>query len=146
MHATSPLHLTILSTKYFVPLCPPPPPLLSLSLSELLIHRHGYVVLITLLEVDWFWAVIECWQQLPNSTHWWISCNCKGHVSYAPSNSIYLTNIANFLQISKALAGADRKDLMRKLPKFIYDEEKALEVSLFLFSLLCLMQILYLFV
>lgn len=34
-----------------------------------------------------------------------------------------------FLQISKALAGTDRKDLMRKLPKFIYDEEKALEVS-----------------
>ncbi|XP_076923144.1 uncharacterized protein LOC143585183 [Bidens hawaiensis] len=30
-------------------------------------------------------------------------------------------------QISRALAGADRKDLMRKLPKFIYDEEKALE-------------------
>ncbi|KAL7200239.1 hypothetical protein ACSBR1_032208 [Camellia fascicularis] len=29
--------------------------------------------------------------------------------------------------ISKALAGANRKDLMRKLPKFIYDEEKALE-------------------
>lgn len=34
-----------------------------------------------------------------------------------------------FLQISKAIAGADRKDLMRKLPKFIYDEEKALEVT-----------------
>ncbi|WVZ20427.1 hypothetical protein V8G54_007749 [Vigna mungo] len=32
-------------------------------------------------------------------------------------------------QISKAIAGADRKELMRKLPKFIYDEEKALEVS-----------------
>ncbi|CAN0927338.1 hypothetical protein LINGRAHAP2_LOCUS35846 [Linum grandiflorum] len=30
-------------------------------------------------------------------------------------------------QISKALAGTDRKELMRKLPKFIYDEEKALE-------------------
>ncbi|KAL2346161.1 hypothetical protein Fmac_000161 [Flemingia macrophylla] len=30
-------------------------------------------------------------------------------------------------QISKALAGADKKELMRKLPKFIYDEEKALE-------------------
>ncbi|CAN8302530.1 unnamed protein product [Cochlearia groenlandica] len=30
-------------------------------------------------------------------------------------------------QISKAIAGADKKDLMRKLPKFIYDEEKALE-------------------
>ncbi|KAM7515992.1 hypothetical protein LguiA_005575 [Lonicera macranthoides] len=30
-------------------------------------------------------------------------------------------------QLSKALAGVDRKDLMRKLPKFIYDEEKALE-------------------
>ncbi|XP_031404212.1 uncharacterized protein LOC116213429 isoform X2 [Punica granatum] len=31
-------------------------------------------------------------------------------------------------QISKALAATDRKDLMRKLPKFIYDEEKALEL------------------
>ncbi|KAK8948033.1 hypothetical protein KSP40_PGU013331 [Platanthera guangdongensis] len=30
-------------------------------------------------------------------------------------------------QISKVLTGADRKDLMRRLPKFIYDEEKALE-------------------
>ncbi|XP_028552187.1 uncharacterized protein LOC110093898 [Dendrobium catenatum] len=30
-------------------------------------------------------------------------------------------------QISKVLAGTDRKDLMRRLPKFIYDEEKALE-------------------
>ncbi|CAA7399587.1 unnamed protein product [Spirodela intermedia] len=30
-------------------------------------------------------------------------------------------------QISRALAGADRKNLMKKLPKFIYDEEKALE-------------------
>ncbi|XP_022895386.1 uncharacterized protein LOC111409587 [Olea europaea var. sylvestris] len=30
-------------------------------------------------------------------------------------------------QISKALAGADKKDLMKKLPKFIYDEEKVLE-------------------
>ncbi|CAL5416274.1 unnamed protein product [Camellia sinensis] len=30
-------------------------------------------------------------------------------------------------QISRTLAGADKKDLMRKLPKFIYDEEKALE-------------------
>lgn len=34
-----------------------------------------------------------------------------------------------FSQISKALAGADRKEFMRKLPKFLYDEEKALEVS-----------------
>ncbi|CAL0311701.1 unnamed protein product [Lupinus luteus] len=30
-------------------------------------------------------------------------------------------------QISKALDGADSKDFMRKLPKFMYDEEKALE-------------------
>ncbi|KAK7252619.1 hypothetical protein RIF29_36699 [Crotalaria pallida] len=30
-------------------------------------------------------------------------------------------------QISRALAGADSKDFMRKLPKFMYDEEKALE-------------------
>ncbi|XP_073147794.1 uncharacterized protein [Henckelia pumila] len=30
-------------------------------------------------------------------------------------------------QISRALTGADKKDLMKKLPKFIYDEEKALE-------------------
>ncbi|GAB2300470.1 hypothetical protein Dimus_034512 [Dionaea muscipula] len=30
-------------------------------------------------------------------------------------------------QLSQVLTGTDRKDLMRKLPKFIYDEEKALE-------------------
>ncbi|KAL8233329.1 hypothetical protein R6Q57_003107 [Mikania cordata] len=30
-------------------------------------------------------------------------------------------------QISKTLAGADKKELLRKLPAFIYDEEKALE-------------------
>ncbi|KAL3505508.1 hypothetical protein ACH5RR_035349 [Cinchona calisaya] len=30
-------------------------------------------------------------------------------------------------QISRALAGTDKKDIMRKLPKFIYDEDKALE-------------------
>ncbi|KGN55524.1 uncharacterized protein LOC101206784 [Cucumis sativus] len=30
-------------------------------------------------------------------------------------------------QISKVIAGTDRKELMKKLPKFIYDEEKALE-------------------
>ncbi|KAH6799829.1 inner membrane localized protein [Perilla frutescens var. hirtella] len=30
-------------------------------------------------------------------------------------------------QISKALTGTDKKDLMKKLPKFLYDEEKALE-------------------
>ena len=33
-------------------------------------------------------------------------------------------------QISKALTETDKKELMRRLPKFIYDEEKALEVSL----------------
>jgi hypothetical protein len=38
------------------------------------------------------------------------------------------TDVFCFSQISKALTGTDRKDLMRKLPKFIYDEEKALEV------------------
>jgi len=32
-------------------------------------------------------------------------------------------------QISKALAGANKKELPRKLPKFIYDEEKALEAT-----------------
>ncbi|XP_026396907.1 uncharacterized protein LOC113291606 [Papaver somniferum] len=30
-------------------------------------------------------------------------------------------------QISKSMAGADSKDLLRKLPDFIYNEEKALE-------------------
>ncbi|KAG0475987.1 hypothetical protein HPP92_012439 [Vanilla planifolia] len=30
-------------------------------------------------------------------------------------------------QISKVLTGTERKELLRKLPKFIYDEEKALE-------------------
>ncbi|CAH9088271.1 unnamed protein product [Cuscuta epithymum] len=30
-------------------------------------------------------------------------------------------------QLSKVLSEADRKDLLRKMPKFIYDEEKSLE-------------------
>ncbi|PWA94323.1 hypothetical protein CTI12_AA059870 [Artemisia annua] len=30
-------------------------------------------------------------------------------------------------QISKALSGTDKKELLKKLPTFIYDEEKALE-------------------
>ncbi|GLT35264.1 hypothetical protein SLA2020_097320 [Shorea laevis] len=30
-------------------------------------------------------------------------------------------------QISNALAGVNRREIMKKLPKFIYDEEKALE-------------------
>ncbi|KAM4089563.1 hypothetical protein ACB094_07G162600 [Castanea mollissima] len=42
-------------------------------------------------------------------------------MAFSSSHSLSL------IWISKALAGADRKDLMRKLPKFIYDEEKALE-------------------
>nr|GMD58233.1 TRNA (guanine-N(7)-)-methyltransferase [Ipomoea batatas] len=43
-------------------------------------------------------------------------------------------------QISKVLAGAeipDKKDLMRKLPKFIYDEEKALEFHYNMYILSC---------
>ncbi|GJY17984.1 inner membrane localized protein [Tanacetum coccineum] len=32
-------------------------------------------------------------------------------------------------QISKALAGTDKKELLKKLPNFIYDEEKALEIA-----------------
>lgn len=38
-------------------------------------------------------------------------------------------------QISKALAGTDKKELMRKLPKFIYDEDKALEVHIIILVL-----------
>ncbi|RWW80876.1 hypothetical protein BHE74_00010758 [Ensete ventricosum] len=38
-------------------------------------------------------------------------------------------------QISKALTGTDKKDLIRKLPKFIYDEEKASEVCLMIMVL-----------
>ncbi|XP_009801193.1 uncharacterized protein LOC107826601 isoform X1 [Nicotiana tabacum] len=30
-------------------------------------------------------------------------------------------------QISKAISGTDKEDIMKKLPKFIYDEEKELE-------------------
>ncbi|CAL0324783.1 unnamed protein product [Lupinus luteus] len=37
-------------------------------------------------------------------------------------------------QFSKAIAAADGKELMRKLPKFIYDEEKALESYPILFE------------
>lgn len=40
-----------------------------------------------------------------------------------------LSSTISFLtQISRALAGTDRKEIMKKLPKFIYDEDKALEV------------------
>ncbi|CAN6547011.1 unnamed protein product [Malus baccata var. baccata] len=49
--------------------------------------------------------------------------NSKRSISVQAAYSIFLFNQL----ISKALAGADRKDLMRKLPKFIYDEDKALE-------------------
>ena len=45
--------------------------------------------------------------------------------------SHYICNFVYLLQISKALAGPERKDLMKKLPKFIYDEDKALEVESF---------------
>ncbi|XP_065631754.1 uncharacterized protein LOC111999633 [Quercus suber] len=46
----------------------------------------------------------------------WIESDCSSEKTTKKTESI-----------SKALAGADRKDLMRKLPKFIYDEEKTLE-------------------
>ncbi|RWW01251.1 hypothetical protein GW17_00035727, partial [Ensete ventricosum] len=42
--------------------------------------------------------------------------------------SCFASRFASILfQISKALTGTDKKDLIRKLPKFIYDEEKASE-------------------
>ncbi|XP_070679851.1 uncharacterized protein [Malus domestica] len=40
---------------------------------------------------------------------------------------VYNRRISNS-KISNALVGVDRKDLMRKLSKFIYEEEKALEI------------------
>ena len=52
-------------------------------------------------------------------------------VTRAKNDTHYVSDLCLLVfQISKALAGADRKDLMRKLPKFIYDEEKALEVGI----------------
>ncbi|KAJ9172542.1 hypothetical protein P3X46_015769 [Hevea brasiliensis] len=60
-------------------------------------------------------------QGRPNSAGIFISGFVLGGIVVGTLGCVYAP------QISKALAGADRKDLMRKLPKFIYDEEKALE-------------------
>ncbi|XP_070679847.1 uncharacterized protein [Malus domestica] len=46
---------------------------------------------------------------------------------------VYNRRISNS-KISNALVGVDRKDLMRKLSKFIYEEEKALEFGHHLLS------------
>ncbi|KAF1893604.1 hypothetical protein Lal_00002104 [Lupinus albus] len=45
----------------------------------------------------------------------------------ALSTPFILTNSPTTGMISIAIAAADGKELMRKLPNFIYDEEKALE-------------------
>ncbi|KAL2895376.1 Bifunctional methyltransferase [Bienertia sinuspersici] len=57
----------------------------------------------------------------PNSASIFVSGFVLGGIVVGTLGAVYAP------QISKALAGADKKDLMRKLPKFIYDEEKALE-------------------
>lgn len=39
------------------------------------------------------------------------------------------------LQVSKVTTGTNKKKLMRKLPDFIYNEEKALEINTFIWIL-----------
>lgn len=55
-------------------------------------------------------------------------CNCKSGFHLLLELE-YIMFSFTLSQISNALTGTERKELMRKLPKFIYDEEKALEVS-----------------
>ncbi|ONK64208.1 uncharacterized protein A4U43_C07F23260 [Asparagus officinalis] len=57
----------------------------------------------------------------PNSSNIFIGGFVLGGIIVGALGCIYAP------QISRALAGTDKKELMRKLPKFIYDEEKALE-------------------
>lgn len=57
----------------------------------------------------------------PNNANIFVSGFVLGGIIVGTLGCVYAP------QISKALTGADKKDLMKKLPKFIYDEEKALE-------------------
>ncbi|CAA3018231.1 uncharacterized protein LOC111392273, partial [Olea europaea subsp. europaea] len=60
-------------------------------------------------------------QFIPSLGHTNLSLSLKG------SRKASCPKRALVIQISKTLAGADKKDLIEKLPKFIYDEEKSLE-------------------
>ncbi|XP_022860232.1 uncharacterized protein LOC111380809 isoform X2 [Olea europaea var. sylvestris] len=87
--------------------------------------KYCYLLICAHLEIHWFFKISRplCHYYRP-----------KQHVLQFERNEEIIgpkkdTHSSSKLQISNALAGAtaDKKDLMRKLPKFIYDEEKALE-------------------
>ncbi|CAN0905430.1 hypothetical protein LINGRAHAP2_LOCUS23661 [Linum grandiflorum] len=59
-------------------------------------------------------------QLLPNQLYFLLPNSSLNSTLTAPQ----MADLA--IRINKALAGADRKELMRKRPKFIYDEKKAL--------------------
>lgn len=96
-----------------------------------------------ILELNWLTACIYPVNKVCNinTSRWLCTCLRFQEVHCNFFFKIYKMEIGIFFllleyyyyfiipQISKAIAGADRKELMRKLPKFIYDEEKALEVS-----------------
>ncbi|XP_070679877.1 uncharacterized protein [Malus domestica] len=65
---------------------------------------------------------MESWKREAEIWKVWLIL-CKFNI-----RQVYNRRISNS-KISNAVVGVDRKDLMRKLSKFIYEEEKALELS-----------------
>ncbi|XP_070679880.1 uncharacterized protein [Malus domestica] len=65
---------------------------------------------------------MESWKREAEIWKVWLIL-CKFNI-----RQVYNRRISNS-KISNAVVGVDRKDLMRKLSKFIYEEEKALEFS-----------------
>lgn len=58
-----------------------------------------------------------------------ILSGCLSYRTYLIDIYIIIT-----VQISNALTGTESKELLRKLPKFIYDDDKALEVSTWFYN------------
>ncbi|RRT40446.1 hypothetical protein B296_00031863 [Ensete ventricosum] len=98
-------------------------------------ERHNLILAFTRVHVlDLCLKKAPCFRSMfPSSTS--TSFMQLGYFTkFHPSCSVF--RFASILfQISKALTGTDKKDLIRKLPKFIYDEEKASEVCLMIMVL-----------
>lgn len=62
-----------------------------------------------------------------------ILSGCLSYRTYLIDIYIYIYIIIT-VQISNALTGTESKELLRKLPKFIYDDDKALEVSTWFYN------------
>uniref|UniRef100_A0A7N2LBQ1 Uncharacterized protein n=1 Tax=Quercus lobata TaxID=97700 RepID=A0A7N2LBQ1_QUELO len=96
-----------------------------------IIYTCSFIVSVILQEIAWTGQRLKAYYSA-GGIIWIFSDAAIIFLPRSMSAFMYIISIfigvANALMmISKALAGADRKELMRKLPKFIYDEEKTLE-------------------